>query len=164
MRLALDPVRTRLMFRAWILLFVVSGCQCLMTVAEGTEDTSPPVAWCDEILESVICSQSQACSAVAAGVSCEDLVNERGNHYAKVCGPRLFAALDAGVVVFDADAARACSDAWRTVCGADNCISSVFRGTLATSALCRSNLECLSGYCRGLASGCSLSVAAPPIT
>lgn len=142
----------------WVLLLLtVTGCQCLVPVDEvGAADaavpTTPLLAFCAAVLPTSVCGQAHACGVAAPDASCEELLNPRGNHYGEFCSPRLLSDLDAGVLVFDADAGRACLERLATVCGPARCISSVFRGTMPVGFLCK-DLECAPGlYCDGVLS------------
>ncbi len=135
-----------------------ANCQCLTPVDEGVPDDAQ--GFCDQLTSLFLCGRAQACESKANGTSCEQLVNPSASRYAQLCTPRLWQDLDAGVVVFDPSAARACVEQWRTTCGGRNCLRDVFRGTLGVGTDCHANLECRPGTHCALSDQCPGTCAA----
>ncbi len=123
-----------------------------LTIAACGGDDGPPVALADVDRQALdaVCQQFVRCGLVSSVEVCEPAIAQIPTSVA------LAAAVDAGQVIFDGDAARACfaaiADAACEVTAVayrarpEACLT-IFRGTVAEGGACTLDQECVSQRC-----------------
>lgn len=146
---------------AWVVLgcLASAGCQCFEPVHEVDPelslDASTPEAFLSSLLPDVVCGQAIACDTLSSHVTCAELLNEKGSHYAPVWTAQVAAALDAGLVVYDAAEGQRCLERLRTECGLPSCSRDALKGQRAAGEPCALTMECRPGlWCGGPALSC----------